>query len=86
MAMVTKTITLTEQQDNWIKTQMRLGNRSDESKFFQEMIQDSLMRTQETEEHTSALREALLESERQGLSDMTVQDIVDSVRNPTSPA
>ena len=79
MTLVTKTISVTEQQDNWIKAQMKLGNRNDESEFIREMIEEFQLRSQESEQDIAALREALLKGERSGRGSRTPQEIKDSV-------
>ena len=68
-----------EQQDSWIKAQMQLGNRNDESEFIREIIQEFQLRLQESDQDVAALREALLEGERSGRSSRTPQEIKDGV-------
>jgi antitoxin ParD1/3/4 len=62
MGTVRKTITLTEQQDNWIKAQIEAGNYTNDSEY----IRDLIRREQERSAETEAIRAALLEGEASG--------------------
>ena len=62
MGTVRKTITLTEQQDNWVKAQIEAGNYTNDSEY----IRDLIRREQERSAETEAIRAALLEGEASG--------------------
>ncbi len=62
MSAVRKTITLTEQQDNWVKAQIEAGNYTNDSEY----IRDLIRREQERSAETEAIRAALLEGEASG--------------------
>ena len=62
MGTVRKTITLTEQQDNWVKAQIEAGNYTNDSEY----IRDLIRREQERSVETEAIRAALLEGEASG--------------------
>ena len=62
MATVRKTITLTDQQNNWIKTQINAGNYTNDS----EIIRDLIRREQERTAEIDAIRAALIEGENSG--------------------
>ena len=62
MGAVRKTITLTEQQDNWVKARIEAGNYTNESEY----IRDLIRREQERSAETEAIRAALLEGEASG--------------------
>jgi antitoxin ParD1/3/4 len=62
MGAVRKTITLTEQQDNWVKAQIEAGNYTNDSEY----IRDLIRREQERSAETEAIRAALLEGEASG--------------------
>lgn len=57
-----KTITLTEQQEAWIKGQIGTGNYGNDSEY----IRDLIRRDKEYHEKLHALREALIEGENSG--------------------
>ena len=62
MGTVRKTITLTEQQDNWVKAQIEAGNYTNDSEY----IRDLIRREQERSAETEAIRAALIEGEASG--------------------
>ena len=62
MATVSKTITLTVQQDAWISAQIEAGSYTDDS----EAIRDLIRREQERGGEIENLRRALIEGERSG--------------------
>lgn len=62
MAIVRKTITLTEQQDAWIAAQVDAGNYTNDS----EAIGDLIRREQERSSEIEGLRQALIEGEQSG--------------------
>jgi antitoxin ParD1/3/4 len=62
MATVRKTITLTEQQDAWIKAQVESGNFTNDS----EIIRDLIRREQERANEVESIRAALIEAENSG--------------------
>lgn len=62
MGTVRKTITLTDQQDAWIKAQIENGLYTNDS----EAIRDLIRREQERVAELEALRQALIDGERSG--------------------
>lgn len=62
MAMVRKTITLTEQQDAWIAAQIAAGQYTNDS----EAICDLIRREQERSFEIETIRQALIEGEQSG--------------------
>ena len=62
MSTVRKTITLTDQQDGWIKGQIQAGNYTNDSEY----IRDLIRREQERAAQIDALRSALIEGENSG--------------------
>ena len=62
MATVRKTITLTDQQDGWIKAQVDAGHYTNDSEF----IRDLIRREQERSHAVQAVRAALIEGEQSG--------------------
>ncbi len=62
MPTVRKTITLTDQQDSWIKGQIQAGHYTNDSEY----IRDLIRREQERAVHIDALRAALIEGENSG--------------------
>lgn len=62
MAMHRKTITLTEQQDKWVKGQIESGHFGNDSEY----IRDLIRRDQQAQERLVWLRQALVEGESSG--------------------
>jgi antitoxin ParD1/3/4 len=62
MATVRKTITLTDQQDGWIKAQVEGGQYTNDSEY----IRDLIRREQERGAEIEAVRAALIEGEKSG--------------------
>ena len=62
MTMHRKTITLTEQQDDWVKGQIASGHFGNDSEY----IRDLIRRDQQAKERLATLRQALAEGESSG--------------------
>lgn len=62
MATVRKTITVTDQQDHWIKAQIEAGHYTNDS----ECIRDLIRREQERNAELETIRAALREGESSG--------------------
>ena len=62
MGTVRKTITLTQQQDNWIKAHINAGHYTNDS----ECIRDLIRREQERSFEMETIRTALIEGEASG--------------------
>ena len=62
MGTVRKTITLTDQQDNWVKAQIMAGHYTNDSEY----IRDLIRREQERSAQIEATRAALIEGETGG--------------------
>lgn len=62
MSMHRKTITLTEQQDHWVKGQIESGHFGNDSEYIRHLIR----RDQQAQERLTTLRNALVEGEMSG--------------------
>lgn len=62
MTMHRKTITLTKQQDDWVKGQIESGQFGNDSEY----IRDLIRRDQQAKERLATLRQALSEGESSG--------------------
>lgn len=62
MGTVRKTITLTDQQDEWIKAQIDAGHYTNDSEYIRDLIQ----REQERGAETETIRAALIDGEASG--------------------
>ena len=71
MGTMRKTITVTEQQDQWIKAQIKAGEFTNDSEY----IRDLIRRDQEHNWKIRALKAAIQEGLNSGVSNRTVEDI-----------
>ena len=62
MGTVGKIITLTEQQDDWMKTQISAGHYTNDNEYIRKLIR----REQERRAEVEAIRNALIEGEASG--------------------
>lgn len=62
MTTTRKTITVTDQQDNWIKAQISAGAFTNDSEY----IRDLIRRDQASQADIEAIRAALIEGEQSG--------------------
>lgn len=75
MGTVRKTITLSEQQDKWVKAQIAAGDFTNDSEYIRNLIR----RDQEQNAKYLALKAAIQEGLSSGLSDKTVPQIMEEV-------
>ncbi len=80
MPMIKKSISVTDQQDGWIKAQIKTGHFGNESEVIRELIRERQLREQETPAEIEAIRTALIEGEQSGFSDRTVDEIWEEAR------
>ena len=75
MGTVRKTVTLTDQQDRWIKVRTATGDFASDSEY----IRDLIRRDQEESIKLQALKSAIQEGLESGVSEKTVPQIVEDV-------
>ncbi|MCI2284772.1 type II toxin-antitoxin system ParD family antitoxin [Colwellia sp. MSW7] len=75
MAMVKKSITVTDQQAQWIQAQLATGNYASDSEILRDLIRKEQMRTAEID----VIRQELIKAEQSGFSSRTTSDIVNAV-------
>ncbi len=80
MPMVKKSISVTDQQDRWIKAQIETGHFGNESEVVRELIRERQIREQESSAEIEAIRAALIEGEKGGFSDRSVDEIWQEAR------
>lgn len=76
MSMQRKTITVTEQQDSWIKSQVNSGQYGNDSEYLRELIRND----QEYKHKIELLRSALIEGEISGVSKRSMADIINDAK------
>ena len=62
MSTTRKTITVTDQQDEWIKNQIQSGRFTNDSEYIRALLRQD----QELNSHNDAIRRALIEGEESG--------------------
>ncbi len=80
MSTVRKTITVTDKQDEWIKAQITSGAYTNDS----EVMRDLIRRAQAESDKIEAIRAALVEGERSGLSEKSPEAIRAAVKKRKS--
>ena len=80
MGMIKKSISVTEQQDSWIKAQIQTGHFGNESEVIRELIRERQLREKETPAEIEAIRAALIQGEQSGFSDRSVDEIWEDAR------
>lgn len=73
MAMTRKTITITDQMDDWVKGQVESGKYGNDSEYFRDLIR----KDQSKKDNLKTLRNLLVEGEQSGSSNLSVTDIWD---------
>lgn len=66
-----KTITVTEQQDNWIKQQIESGQYGNDSEYIRHLLREDQRRQQAEQQLMSVMEQALAS----GVSDKTLRQI-----------
>ena len=74
MPMVKKSITVTDQQEQWIQSQIAKGLYASDSEIVRELIRERQLKEAEYSE-IQAIRAALLEAEAQGFTDESAEQI-----------
>lgn len=75
MAMIKKSITLTDQQEQWIQAQMATGNYASDSEVLRDLIRKEQLRNAQIE----SIRNELIKAEGRGFTDKTPEDIMQEV-------
>ncbi|WP_299270062.1 type II toxin-antitoxin system ParD family antitoxin [uncultured Psychrosphaera sp.] len=75
MAMIKKSITLTDQQEQWIQAQMATGNYASDSEVLRDLIRKEQLRITQIE----SIRNELIKAEGRGFTDKTPEDIMQDV-------
>lgn len=71
MPIVKKSISVTDQQDAWVKAQLHSGDYGNESEVFRDLIR----KAQQEERENETIRQTLIAGEKSGRSDRTIHEI-----------
>ncbi len=80
MTMVKKSISVTDQQNNWIKAQIETGHYGNESEVLRELIRERQIREQESTAEIKAIRAALIAGEKSGFTDQSAAEILAEIK------
>ena len=80
MAMVKKSITVTDQQERWIQTQMATGNYGTDSEVIREALREKQMRDAEIEYIRAKLIASEKRLEEEGYSNKSATEILNSIK------
>ena len=81
MAMIKKSITVTDQQDSWIKAQIEMGHYGNESEVLRELIRERQLREQAANSEVERIRAMLITAEDSGFTDQHPADILKAIKN-----
>ncbi len=77
MSTIRKTITFTEKQDKWIKSQIKAGEFTNDSEYLRDLVR----RDQAKKAKFSVLKAAITEGMDSGISDKSVPDIMREIED-----
>lgn len=80
MGMVKKSITVTDQQDSWIKAQIEMGYYGNESEVVRELIRERQLREQEAAMGIELIRGKLIQAEQSGFSEQSTEDLLQEIK------
>ena len=80
MPMVKKSITVTDQQESWIKAQMATGQYATDSELIREALREKEKRTAEIEHIRAKLIAAEQSVEQQGWVEKTPEEMLDGFK------
>jgi antitoxin ParD1/3/4 len=78
--MVKKSISVTDQQSNWIAGQVATGHYGNESEVIRELIRERQVREQETTSEIEAIRAHLVAAEQRGSSTVTRDALLSEIK------
>lgn len=76
MTTIRKTITITDQQHDWVKSRIASGGYTNDSEYFRDLVRQDQVRNAKLEQ----LQAALVAGEESGISSRTPQEIRQAIR------
>ncbi len=80
MPMVKKSISVTDQQDSWIKAQLDTGHFGNESEVVRELIRERQLKEQESASEIEVIRARLIEAEQSGFTEQSAAEILQEIK------
>lgn len=75
MAMIKKSIAISAQQDDWLKSQLQSGNYGNESEIFRDLIRERQAQNKLSEKEIEFVRNALIEAEESDFEEISLKEI-----------
>ncbi len=80
MAMVKKSISVTDQQSDWIAGQVATGHYGNESEVIRELIRERQIRASETDAEIAAIRTRLIAAEQRTSSTVSREALLAEIK------
>lgn len=80
MAIVKKSISVTDRQNDWIRAQIEAGHYGNESEVVRALIRERQMREQDTPAAIESIRAKLLEAENKGFTKQSAEEILAEIK------
>jgi antitoxin ParD1/3/4 len=80
MGMVKKSITVTDQQDSWIKAQIEMGHYGNESEVVRGLIRERQLQEQENIAGIELIRKKLIQAELSDFSDQSPEELLKEIK------
>jgi antitoxin ParD1/3/4 len=80
VSMVKKSISVTDQQSDWMKAQITTGHYGNESEVIRELIRERQLREQETTSEISMIRAKLLAAEKRDASTISAEALLSEIK------
>ncbi len=80
MAIVKKSISVTDQQNDWIKAQIEAGHYGNESEVVRALIRERQLRENDSPAEIKAIRAKLLEAENSGFTKQSAEEILAEIK------
>lgn len=81
MSMVKKSISVTDQQNDWIAGQVATGHYGNESEVIRELIRERQVREKETAAEIEAIRAHLIAAEQRGSSTVAREALLAEIKD-----
>ncbi len=82
MSMVKKSISLTDQQDDWIKSQIAKGYYGNDSEVIRDLIRErQIAQQKETPDEINAIRRKLETAEQSGFTQQSADEILAEIKD-----
>jgi len=81
MSMVKKSITVTDQQNGWIKAQIETGHFGNESEVVRDLIRERQLREQHATSEIESIRVKLIQAEQSGFTEQSPEEILKEIKN-----